>query len=125
MKKLIVISIILALAVCAYAGTTQRTNDNAAYHYTATIADGENGATVAIPSFDPWRPVTVTIVAGANTGKVQVTTSSEAAVTGATCTWADWDNGDSTGTTTDVIVGPVTGIRGVSVSGEVTIEIVY
>jgi uncharacterized protein YcfJ len=126
MKKILIILAILALAAASYAAeATQRDYNFRGFHYAETIATTETGETVKIPTIQMWRNITVTLVAGANTGKIQTTTSSDAAVAAGTATWADWDLGTQTGTVSDVITGPVTGIRGVSVSGEVKIEIVY
>lgn len=92
------------------------------FEYTETIADGANGNTIIIP---PGAcDLTCRIIAGANTGKFQFTTSLDATVLNGTCTWSDWPKGAVTGTDYDVLEGPVTGIRGVSSSGEITIEIV-
>ena len=125
MKKLLLTLAIFLVATTALAefGTERTYKNLRPMHHTETIADGENGATLQVPT--TGRPITCTLIAGANTGKIQITTSSDAAVAAGTCTWIDWDYGDTTGTQPDVLTGPVTGIRGVSISGEVSIEIVY
>jgi hypothetical protein len=87
------------------------------------IADGENGTPVAINSRYSTGP-TCTILAGANSGKVQFTTSPDSEVAAGTAVWQDWPKGNVTGTDSDAIVGQVTAVRGVSVSGAVTIEVV-
>lgn len=102
---------------------TKRDSWQQGYEYTETIADGENGDTVLIPP-GAYRDLTCRIIAGANTGKFQFTTSGDASVLAGTCTWSDWPKGTVTGTDYDIIEGPITGLRGVSVSGEITIEIV-
>jgi hypothetical protein len=94
------------------------------FEYSETIADGANGDTVLLPGISDSERVTCTIIAGANTGKFQFTTSSDAAVLADTCTWIDWPKGTVTGTEYDLLLGPVTAVRGVSVSGEINIEIV-
>lgn len=94
------------------------------FEYTETIADGANGDSVLLPGIADAERVTCTIIAGANTGKFQFTTSSDAAVLAGTCTWIDWPKGTVTGTEYDLLLGPVTAVRGVSVSGEINIEIV-
>lgn len=92
------------------------------YAYQETIADGQIGETVLV---NPVRDrVTCVIVSSGNTGKVQVTTSPFAQIELGNETWVDWAKGDVTATTQDVLVGPVTAIRGVSVSGEITFEAV-
>lgn len=94
------------------------------YHYQETISDGETGEDVKIPAFPNGNPVTCTIIAGANMGKFQITTSSDDKVLSSTANWQDWELGTITGTVTDVLIGSACGIRGVSVSGEIHIEIV-
>lgn len=93
------------------------------YDYGEVIADGENGNSILIPN-DLVGNLTCTVIAGSNTGKVQFSTSREESVLGGSAVWQDWPQGNVTGTTYDVLVGPVTSIRGVSVSGEITIEVV-
>lgn len=103
---------------------TKRTIGNG-YAYSETIADGENGNTIIIPPRENKEDkITCRIIAGANTGKFQFTTSTDSAVLAGTETWTDWPKGDVTGTDYDILNGPVTGLRGVSSSGEITIEIV-
>ena len=94
------------------------------YHYTETIATGATGNTVIIPPFDSGKSITCTLIAGTSTGKFQITTSSDSAVTAGTATWQDWYEGNKTGTVSDAIISPVTAVRGVSVSGAIVIEIV-
>lgn len=97
----------------------------AGWTYSEVIADGEIGDVVRVkPSRKGTYNISCTLIAGANIGKFQVTTSSDASVADDTAIWQDWVKGDVSGVVTDVIVGPITGIRGVSVSGEVKIEIV-
>jgi hypothetical protein len=95
------------------------------YVYTETIGDGENGESIIItPVSNASGKATCTIVSTGNTGKVQTSTSSIAAVNAGTATWSDWAKGNVTATTTDVLTGPVTAVRGVSVSGEIDFEMV-
>ena len=97
----------------------------AGWTYSEIIADGEIGDSIRIrPSRKGTYNITCTLIAGTNIGKFQATTSSDAEVEAGTATWVDWVKGDISGVVTDVITSPVTGIRGVSVSGEVKIEIV-
>lgn len=93
------------------------------YHYEETITTGATGDDVKIPALPLGEKITCTLVAGANTGKFQVTTSTDAKVAAGTATWQDWAKGVQTGTVSDVLAGPVTGIRGVSASGEISVEI--
>lgn len=85
-----------------------------------TIADGLNGNPISLED----KVATITIVAGAGTGKAQTTTSGEEAIKAGNANWIDWSKGDVTGSSSDVLTGPVSAVRGVSVSGEITIEIV-
>jgi len=94
------------------------------YHYSGTIATGVTGPSVLIPALPLGKNVTLTLIAGANTGSFQVSTSSDAAVVAGTATWQTWVTGVTTGTVSDVILGQVTAVRGVSAAGEISIEIV-
>lgn len=99
-------------------------NQGAASHgFQETIASGQNGTAVYVP--DNISVVSVGLVpAGGATGKVQYTLSGAEAVEAGTATWRDWAKGNVTATADDVLLGPVTAIRGVSVSGNVTVEMV-
>ncbi|MCD6321850.1 MAG: hypothetical protein J7L77_02375 [Clostridiales bacterium] len=95
------------------------------WHHKEIITNGATGNDVIIPPLPAGKNVTCTLIAeGTSTGKFQTTTSSDEDVKAGTATWQDWAKGDSAGTVTDVIVGQVIGVRGVSVSGEVKIEII-
>lgn len=93
------------------------------YEHSETIADGENGETIAIPSLPPGKNIACTVIAGSNTGKFQYSTSLDAEVEADTCEWHNWEEGDVTGSFTDAIVANVSALRGVSVSGEIKVEI--
>jgi hypothetical protein len=94
--------------------------------YVETIADGETGESVYVhPINNNSGLISCTLISNGNTGKIQTSTSTLSAITAGSATWVDWSEGDVTTTTIDVISGPVTGIRGVSVSGEISIEIVF
>jgi hypothetical protein len=124
----LILFVLPAVVFSAEVELTPRSGDAkyTGYHTSTVIADTASTYFV-IPHFrDGFRPITVTLLAGANTGKVQYTTSSVTAIRAETAVWHDWDYGDVSGNdNTDVLTGPVTGLQGVSVSGEVTIEIVY
>ena len=94
------------------------------YTHTETLVDGITSDPIVIPPLPPGGRVTCTVIAGANTAKIQFTTSSDAAVVADTATWSDWPQGDKIGTFSDSIITPVTAVRGVSVSGEIDFEIV-
>jgi hypothetical protein len=95
------------------------------FEYSETIADGTDGDTILLPGLSASEVVTCNMIAGVNTGKFQYTVSSDAKVAAGTCTWIDWPKGTVTGTHTDALLAPVTGLRGVSVSGEINIEVLY
>lgn len=95
------------------------------YEYEETIASGQNGDSIRIFPMGPGNArITCRIIAGANTGKFQFTTSPDADVIADTAVWSDWAKGTVTGTDWDVLLAQVTGLRGVSVSGEVKIEVI-
>ncbi len=90
--------------------------------YEDTLANGVTGETIPIESLNGGQ-VTGTVIAGAGTGKLQFTTSLPSKVALGTEVWQDWAAGEVTGTVSEAIYGPISGVRGVSVSGEVTIEV--
>ncbi len=96
------------------------------YFYEATIADGVTGNTVPIPPLKVGsKRITVTIIAGANTGSIEFSTSSDALVASGGATWQTWPKGIVTGTHSDSLVGQVTALRAVSAAGEIKYEILY
>jgi hypothetical protein len=93
--------------------------------YTEVIANTDNGESIFVhPVFNKSGHVTCTIICSNSSGKFQTSTSSQIDIEAGVATWQDWAEGTVAVNTTDVLTGPVTGIRGVSVSGEITIEIV-
>ena len=102
----------------------KRNSKQTAWHYEETIATSLTGDDVIIPASPQVKRVTCTIIASTNTGKIQVSTSSNSKIVAGTAVWQDWANGVTTGTYSDVVVGPITGVRGVSSTGEISIEIV-
>lgn len=101
----------------------QRNEFYSSYEHSETIADGQDGETITIPGLPAGKTIACTIIAGANSGKFQYSTSLDSDVEADTCEWNDWDNGTTTGSYTDVIIANVSALRGVSVSGEIKIEI--
>ncbi len=95
--------------------------------YSETITSGQNGDTILInPVWNQSGYVTVRIKAGAGTGKVQITLVDKDKLEDGldvASDWDDWPKGDVTGTDGDVLLAPVTAIRGVSVSGTVEFEL--
>jgi hypothetical protein len=57
-------------------------------------------------------------------GKFQFTLSSIEKIKADTALWVDWSKGNVNVTTTDILMGPVTGIRVVCSSGDVIAEVV-
>jgi hypothetical protein len=95
------------------------------FEYQEVIDTGENGEAIILKNFDiKQNNVTCTVIAGSNTGKMQFTTSPVSRVAAGTATWQDWAKGNVTGTASDILLFNVTAIRGVSVSGEVTVEVI-
>lgn len=94
------------------------------YHYTETIADGETGDDIHIPPLSDGKVIGCRMIAGAGTGKFQDTMSSDEDVLAGTAEWNDWYIGDQTGTASEWLSPNVTGIRGVSISGGIKIEVV-
>lgn len=96
----------------------------AGWSYSEDIADEETSDPIKIEP--TGRGVTygsVALICGSNTGKVQVTLDTYALIDAETATWIDWDKGEVTGSQLDVFAGPITAIRGVSVSGAVTLKV--
>jgi len=94
------------------------------YQYSEAIGTGATGNNLIIPPIAPGKSISIALIAGASTGKFQVSTSSDAAITAGTATWSDLTLSAATGTVRDEITAPITGLRGVSTSGAIVIEVV-
>jgi len=94
------------------------------YQHSESISTGATGDNLIIPPIAPGKNISIALIAGASTGKFQVSTSSEAAITADTATWSDLTLSAATGTVRDEITAPITGLRGVSTAGAITIEVV-
>jgi hypothetical protein len=94
------------------------------FQHEETIADGETGNDIRIPPLPAGKVIAARLIAGAGTGKFQDTMSSDEDVTAGTAVWDDWYVGTQTGTVSEILRPNVTGIRGVSVSGEITVQVV-
>ncbi len=95
------------------------------YHHQEEIADGVTGEWVEVPPMGMQGGViSCTIIAAANTGKVQFTTSSDAAVLADTAVAHDWDPGNVTGSKNDTYLGQLSAVRGVSISGAINFEVI-
>lgn len=104
----------------------RRKSQTIGYFHQEDIADGTTGNDVhVLPIGRGGAQITCLIQAGAGTGKVQFTTSPDADVVAGTATWHDWPKGVITGTEWDTVTSAITGLRGVSVSGAITFEIIY
>lgn len=95
------------------------------FEHTEVVADSLTSEELHIPPLGVYGGVvTVTLVAGASTGKIQFTTSTDDVIAADSAVWQDWALGVQTGTVSDTIVAPVNSIRCVSVSGDVTYEVI-
>ncbi|MCP5006921.1 MAG: hypothetical protein GY941_23685 [Planctomycetes bacterium] len=128
----IILSIIVLIAGAALADVVElspqykRASAVTGYQYTEVIASGKKGNDIRVfPMGLDGTRITCLIMAGAGSGYFEFTTSSDAEVVAQTAQYHMWPEGDNTGTTWDTLTSQVTGLRGVSSSGEVTIEITY
>lgn len=94
------------------------------YCYAESIGTGATGKDIRIPPLPAGKTIHIALIAGANTGKFQVSSSSDAAITAGTATWSDLTLAAATGTVRDEITASITGLRGVSTSGAIVIEVV-
>lgn len=130
MKKLLIAAIMILLTVGSVRADvvemTKRTGNVIGYEYAETIADGLTGDDVHIYATGlDGSKIVCTLITGAGTGRVEFTTSLDSAIVAETAVWQPWDLGDVTGTYSDDVSSKIKGLRAVSVSGEVTIEISY
>lgn len=102
---------------------TRRPKKEKGWEYSETIATGATGNDIVIPAWKPGTRLTITLIAGANTGKFQATTSLDSEVLAGTATWFDLPLTSTTGTVPDTITSPISGLRGVSLAGEISIEV--
>jgi len=107
----------------AVVNMTKRPFVHDGWHYAESIGTGATGNNIRIPSL-PWgKTITIVLIAGSNTGKFQVTVSSDAEVTAGTATWFDLTLSSTTGTVVDEITATITGLRGVSLAGAIAIKV--
>lgn len=86
-----------------------------------TVADGATGDAILLAR----RVATIALhPAEGGSGKIQYTTSLPSKVQNNTGRWIDWKAGVVAEATAAVVDGPVTAIRGVSVSGQLVIELI-
>ena len=107
---------------------TENTQSNAGkgspiWEGTEVLAAGQTGEPVILPgeagAVDYWN-VGLAITTG--TGKIQYTLSGRDSVLLGTATWKDWDPGTVSSTADDSLY-PVAAVRGVCVSGTITLEV--
>ena len=87
--------------------------------HSETIAGGATGGAVKIQA---GRRVSVAIHP-AGTAAVDYTISAHADIDAAAANWTEWADGNVTASTSDALNGPVTGVRGRSISGAATFEV--
>ncbi len=94
------------------------------WEHQETITTGATGEWVVVPPMGAEGGVAAcSMIAGANTGKVQFTTSPDAAVAAGTANAQDWPDGVVTGSVSNS-VEQVTAVRGVSDAGTVIFEVI-
>ena len=93
------------------------------YEYTETISTGQIGNTIKITPITTKTGISCSLIAGTGYGKIQTTISPDAQVAAGNANWVDWPKGSVTGTEGDIIIGQVSGIRGISISGEIVLEV--
>lgn len=86
----------------------------------SVVGAGTTGNSVKVRN---W-PCTVSLVCSGSSGKVQYTTSTYEDIDAGTAVWQDWSRGVIAATASDIPEGPITGLRGVSGAGAVTLEVV-
>jgi hypothetical protein len=107
---------------------TQRSGRFLGWHHSESVAAGATGNAVVVPPLAAGQRVTVTVKAGTTGGYCQYTTSSDAEIAAGTATWQTWPAGQITGTLSDALIAPVTGLRFVAaaldtpaITGEIVI----
>lgn len=71
---------------------------------------------------EDYLPVTVTVIPGMGSAKVQYSTSSRAAVSNGTASWLDWPHGMVSLPRTDAVMVPIMALRLVS-SADAILEV--
>jgi len=94
------------------------------WEYTETMSAGTNSDPIPIPPLGRIGTLTAALVITSGEGKVQVSTSPDAAVVADTANWQDWEAGSVTSTTADSLMSQVSAVRFVRTSGTVTLELV-
>jgi hypothetical protein len=100
---------------------TERQNRLPCFEGSYTV-DDDTSDYLILPSM-PARKISVSVIPGANTGKVQYTISPIADVVAGSATWFDWASGAVGSNTVDYLDAPVQALRFVASGGEVTFEV--
>lgn len=96
------------------------------YEYEATILDGAVGDVLPVGPLPSGHVINITLSAGINTGKFQATSAPYNKVLTSTVPAEDWFDvtlTSTTGTVSDAIVVPISGLRGVSLAGTIKIQV--
>ena len=105
---------------------TRRPKEEKGWEYSETIATGATGDDIVIPTLRPGTVIAITLYAGSNTGKFQATSAPDSQVLAGTVPanrWFDLPLTSTTGTVPDAIIASISGLRGVSLAGEISIEV--
>ena len=100
----------------------QKDRYNGQFVYSLAVATGTTSAPIVIPQ--EANTITIGLYCNSSSGKVQYTLDGATVAEADNAIWFDWAAGTVAATTVDSLISPVTCIRAVSVSGEVTLKIV-
>ena len=131
MKRITLLSIALIFFTVSvsYAGTLSNrpvSGSELGYTYSETVSSTATGDTIVIPPLKLGnKPVTITLIAGGNTGHIEFSTSADSLIAAGSGIFQTWPKGVISDTQSDVILGPITAVRCISDLGEVKYEIVY
>lgn len=103
--------------------SSKHTPGEAVFEYTETIESGKTGDAIMAPDYAGKLRDWVVGIIPSGTARIEYTLSTRSQVDAGAAVWRAWDAGDVT-VNTDDLLGPVQAVRGVSVSGDVTIEVV-
>lgn len=99
-------------------------NKKNGFNHSESIADGAEGEAIIVKhGRNEGDKVGVAVITSGNTGKIQYTFSSMEKIEDDIANWIDWDDGEVASNAGTAFTAPVTAIRGVSVSGAITIEV--
>lgn len=101
----------------------QRAGRFQGWEYKEEMTSGTNSDPIAIPPLNEGVSVSVSFISAGGVGKIQFTTSPDS-VLNTSAVWQDWPLGSNSTTFSDILIGPVTGLRLVRTSGTIGIEII-